>query len=146
MQCQGSDGSSEGSVGVFRVTSVVAHIIQIREQLQEMADLVHQNMVKAQTDQKRRYDRNARSRKFEPGYQVLVLLPTSTNKLLAQWQGTYEVLKPIGEVGFLINMHDRQNKRQVFYVNMLKRFQSPSAVNSNFLVDETGQTTVEVSC
>ena len=46
-------------------TSRVGHIMQIREQLQEMADLVYQNMAKAQADQKKWYDRNARSRKFE---------------------------------------------------------------------------------
>ena len=48
-------------------TSGVGHIMQIREQLQEMADLVYQNtcMAKAQADQKRWYDRNARFRKFE---------------------------------------------------------------------------------
>ena len=40
-------------------------------------------------------------------------------------------------------MHDRWNKRRVFYVNMLKQFPSPVAVNSNFLIDETGQTSVE---
>ena len=108
-----------------------------------MADLVYKNMVKAQADQKRWYDRNARPHKFEPGDQVLVLLPTSTSKLLAQWQGSYEVLKPIGEVDYLINMHDRRNKRRVFHVNMLKQFHSPTAVKSNFLVDETGQTSVE---
>ena len=79
-------------------TSVVAHIMQIREQLQEMADLVYENMVQSQANQKRWYDRNARSCKFEPGNQVLVLLPTLTSKLLAQWQGPYEVVKPIGEV------------------------------------------------
>ena len=44
-------------------TSVIAHIIQTREQLQERMGLVQQNMVKAQADQKRWYDRNARSRK-----------------------------------------------------------------------------------
>ena len=85
--------------------------MQIREQLQEMTDLFYQNMIKAEADQKRWYDRNARSCKFEPRDQVLVLLPTSTSKLLAQWQGPYEVLKPIGEVDYLISIHDRQNKR-----------------------------------
>ena len=124
-------------------TSVVAHIMQIREQLQEMADLVHENMVQSQANQKRWYDRNIRSHKFEPGDQVLVLLPTSTSKLLAQWQGPYEIVKPIGEVDNLINMHDRRNKRRVFHVNMLKQFHSPTAVHSNLLVDETGQTSVE---
>ena len=124
-------------------TSVIAHIIQIREQLQEMMGVVQQNMVKAQADQKRWYDRNARSCKFEPGDQVLVLLPTSTSKLLAQWQGPYEVVKPIGEVDYLINMHDRRNKRRVFHVNMLKQFHSPTVVDSSFLVDDTVEASVE---
>ena len=69
--------------GESQDTSVIAHIIKIREQLQMMG-VLQQNMIKAQVDLKRWYDKNARSCKFEPGDQVLVLLPTSTSKLLAQ--------------------------------------------------------------
>ena len=105
--------------------------------------VVQQNMVKAQADQKRWYDRNARSRKFESGDQVLVLLPTSASKLLAQWQGPYEVVKPIGEVDYLINLHYRWNNRRVFHVNMLKQFHSPTVVDSSFLVDYTVEVSVE---
>ena len=72
-----------------------------------------------------------------------MLLPTSTSKLLAQWQGPYEVVKPIGEVDYLINMHDRRNKRRVFHVNMLKQFHSPTVVDSSFLVDDTVEASVE---
>ena len=133
----------EWESGESQDTSVVAHIMQIRKNFLEMTDLVQQNMLKSQADQKRWYDRNARTRKFEPGDQVVVLLPTSTSKLLAQWQGPYEVVKPIGEVDYLINMHDRRNKRRVFHVNMLKQFYSPAVVNSNFLVDDTGEASVE---
>ena len=38
-------------------------------------------MEKAQETQKRWYDLNARDRTFEVGEKILVLLPTSTNKL-----------------------------------------------------------------
>ena len=38
---------------------------------------------------------------------MLVLLPTSTNKLLAEWQGPYKVVKRMGEVDYQIEMHDR---------------------------------------
>ena len=113
--------------------SVAAHVLQIREQLQQMSDLVNQNMIKSQATQKKWHDRNARSRKFQPGEQVLVLLPTSTSKLLAQWQGPYEVIKPIGEVDYLINMHDKRNKRRIFHVNMLKQH-SPATKSTSFLV------------
>ena len=63
-------------------TSVVAHIMQIREQLQEMADLVHENMVQSQANQKRWYDRNARSRKFEPGIKSLCYCQ---HQLVSSW-------------------------------------------------------------
>ena len=42
--------------------SVAAHVLQIREQLQQMSDLVNQNMIKSKADQKKWFDRNARSR------------------------------------------------------------------------------------
>ena len=56
-----------------------------------MTELVQENLGRAQKVQKTWYDRNARLREFEPGDSVLVLLPTSTSKLRAQWQGPYEV-------------------------------------------------------
>ena len=43
--------------------------------------------LKAQTRQKVWYDRTAKQHKLKDGDQALVLLRTSTSKLLAQWQG-----------------------------------------------------------
>ena len=34
----------------------------------------------------------------------------------------YDVVRPVGEVDYFINMHNRWNNRQVFHVNMLKQF------------------------
>ena len=45
-----------------------------------------------QIKQKAYYDRRARSRKFDVGDKVLLLLPTESNKLLFQWKGPYEVV------------------------------------------------------
>lgn len=39
--------------------------------------------------------------------QVLVLLPTPISKLLAQWQGPYEVVKAVGKVNYLVDMCGR---------------------------------------
>jgi len=50
----------------------------------QMSQLVEENLAKAQMNQKYWYDKNARQREFQLGDQVLVLLPTSTSKLLAQ--------------------------------------------------------------
>ena len=104
----------------------MSHILAIRDRMETMKDLVHENLEKAPKQQKARYDRNARHRELEVGCQVLVLLPSSTNKLLAQWQGPYKVLEKIGSVNYTINMHDCRKRRQVVHVNMLREFYQPS--------------------
>ena len=65
--------------------SVVSHVLMMREKLAQMSELVQENMKTARQKQKAWYDRNAQEREFQPSDQVLVLLPTTTNKLLAQW-------------------------------------------------------------
>ena len=65
--------------------SVVSHVLMMRERLAQMSELVQENMKRAQQKQKAWYDRNAREREFQPSDKVLVLLPTTTNKLLVQW-------------------------------------------------------------
>ena len=73
----------------------------------------------------RQGSQGAREQVFQPGEEVLVLLPTMENKLTAQWQGPYKVLKQIGKVNYCVDMHDR---RRVFHLNMLRKWHAPSAV------------------
>ena len=107
--------------------SVVSHVLSMREKLEKMAELVQENLAKAQKQQKRWYDQNARQRELKAGDQVLVLLQTSTHKLLAQWQGPYQVLKKVGEVGYLVDMHDRRKRRRIFHINMLREWVVPAS-------------------
>ena len=69
--------------------SVVSHILSISDKLAKMTELVKSNALERQH---KWYNRNARTCKFKPGQQVLVLLHTSSSKLLAQWQGPYEII------------------------------------------------------
>ena len=62
----------------------------MRDRLHEMVEIVQENMKQAQKRQKRYYDRGARGRDLEEGDQVLVLLPTRTNKLKLEWVGDQE--------------------------------------------------------
>ena len=86
--------------------SVVSHILDMREKLSKMQAIVQDNLKGSQQRQKRWYDKSARHREFQQGDQVLVLLPTSTNKLLAQWQGPYKVKDRVGNINYLVEMHD----------------------------------------
>ena len=109
--------------------SVVSYVLTMQERLAAIRDVVHENLQNAQTTQKEWYDRNARNREFQPGDQVLVLLPTSTNKLLAEWCGPYPVIRQLGPVNYEVKMTDRRKQRRIFHINMLRQWHSPSAVS-----------------
>lgn len=66
------------------------------------------------------YDRKARTRQYEVGDKVLVLLPSNTSKLLAQWKGPFEIIEKVGNVDYRVKV--KKNKETVFHVNMLKKW------------------------
>ena len=73
-------------VGSKSSESVISYILSVQERLEKMAELASENLGKAQKVQKKWYDQNARQREFMVGDNVLVLLPTVSNKMLAKWQ------------------------------------------------------------
>ena len=121
--------------------SVVSHVLEIRDRMEKMVDIAHKNLSKAQEQQKKWYDAHARQRQFTVGDQVLVLLPTSTNKLLAEWQGPYQVSKQVGEVNYQIDMHDRRKRKRIFHVNMLRPWHVPTDVS--YMAEEVPVTELE---
>ena len=112
--------------------SVVSHILLMRERLERMMTLAQGNLKNAQKQQKRWYDRTSRERTLKPGDRVLVLLPTSTSKLLAQWHGPYPVVSQVGRVNYVVDMVDRRKRKRVFHINMLKKWDEPES--SGYLV------------
>ena len=102
--------------------NVVAYVLKMRDRLAEMSEIVQENLSRAQQTQKQWYDRTARTRKFNPGDRVLVLLPTSTHKLRAQWQGPFAVTEKRGEVNYVVDMDDRRRRLRTFHVNMLRQW------------------------
>ena len=109
--------------------SVVSYVLLMQERLQNLRDLVRINLEQAQTAQKLWYDRNARSRAFDPGDQVLVLLPTSNNKLLAEWQGPYQITRRVSKVNYEVRMTHRRKQKQILHINMLRAWHAPTAVS-----------------
>ena len=107
--------------------SIVSYVLSVQEKLAKMTELVKENLARAQVEQKQWYDQNAREREFKDGDQVLVLLPTSTSKLMASWQGPYGITKKVIPVTYEVNMHNKRKKR-IFHVNMLKEWNMPTTV------------------
>lgn len=100
---------------------VVSYVIQMREKLQRMSQLAEAHMAEAQQHQKTWYDRSTRQRTFE-GQKVLVILPTSDSKLLAKWQGPFEVQRKLGPSTYQVSNPERQHTSRVLHVNLLKEW------------------------
>ena len=105
-------GAWEGSKKSFE--SVVSHILQIREMMDKMSELAQDNLKESNSTQKKWYDQHARERTFENGDKVLVLIPSPSNKLFAQWQGPYTVVQRIGQVSYKVDTCRLTNQFQTF--------------------------------
>ena len=120
--------------------SVVSYILSLREKLEKMSQLARSNLQTAQSTQKEWYDRTVRERSFQLGDQVLILLPTTANKLAAEWQGPYRIVKRVGEVDYVVHMHDRRKKIRLFHVNMLRKWQVHEPTDTGYWCEEVLET------
>ena len=108
--------------------SIVSYVLLIQDRLATLRDLVDTNLHHAQQTQKLWYDRHARDHTFEPGDKVLIL-PTSTNKLMAEWQGPFSITRKVSNVTYEIRMPNRRKPLRIFHINMLCKWHSPTALS-----------------
>ncbi|XP_052713999.1 uncharacterized protein LOC128187632 [Crassostrea angulata] len=101
-------------------SSVLSYLLETRERLKECTELAKEKEKVEKHKQKVYYDRKARTRQYEVGDKVLVLLPSNTSKLLAQWKGPFEITEKVGNVDYRVKV--KRNKETVFHVNMLKKW------------------------
>uniref|UniRef100_K7EW93 Integrase catalytic domain-containing protein n=1 Tax=Pelodiscus sinensis TaxID=13735 RepID=K7EW93_PELSI len=78
-----------------RVQGTVQYVLRLRERLRRVGEFAKRNLEEAQGKQARYYNQNARLRTFQPGDRVLLLLPEQSSKLLASWQGPFEVIRRV---------------------------------------------------
>ncbi|XP_063334803.1 uncharacterized protein si:ch211-282j22.3 isoform X5 [Pelmatolapia mariae] len=94
----------------------------MRERLEKMTELAQAHKAEAQQHQKAWYDQSARQRSFSPGQKVLVLLPSDDSKLLAKWQGPYEIQKKLGQTTYKVAIPDQPRSSRVLHINLLKEW------------------------
>ena len=114
----------EGDQGRGGAVNVVSHVVQMRERLEKMSSLAQHHMVEAQRYQKTWYDKSARERSFDIGQKVLVMLPTTESKLLAKWQGPFDVKERLGPTTYKISTPGQGRSTRVLHVNLLKEWTS----------------------
>nr|XP_043871756.1 uncharacterized protein LOC122760682 [Solea senegalensis] len=114
---------------------VVQYVLEIRERLARYQEEAEVNLSEAQKHQKTWYDQQARHREFQPGQKVLLLLPSSNNKLLAKWQGPYVITRKMGPVTYEVHHPEKKKPRQKYHVNLLKEWKErPASISSQVLM------------
>ena len=83
----------------------------------ESCELTMQNS-SAASQRKKYYDKKTQDRKFSVGEEVLVLLPSASNKLLSSWLGPFPITK-VFHPDYRVLV---KGKEKVFHANMLKRY------------------------
>ncbi|KAL7854617.1 hypothetical protein SRHO_G00168070 [Serrasalmus rhombeus] len=101
--------------------SVIEYVREMQQRIDTMAPIVHEHMEEAQRAQQRAYNPPAQPREFQPGDHVLVLVPTTTCKFLATWQGHYTVREKVGPVNYRLDQPGRRKSQQVYHINLLNR-------------------------
>ena len=95
------------------------YVVDLRECLEKTCKLAQDNVRKLDIQQNAFYDKRARSRKFDVGDKVLLLLLSESNKVLLQWNGPYEVLEVVNVMNYKINVKGVVN---TYPANMLKLY------------------------
>ncbi|KAL3847604.1 hypothetical protein ACJMK2_018507 [Sinanodonta woodiana] len=108
-----------GDVADGEIKTTYQYVVDLRERLESTCRMAHDELVKSGRKYAKYYNRGTRSKKFDVGDPVLVLLPTSRNTLLVQWKGPYKVKQVKGEMDYRIDM---RGKLRIFHANMLKSY------------------------
>ena len=105
--------------------STYGYVLDLAERLEATCKVAREELTKAQEVQKSYFDRRAKLRVFNAGEKCLILLPTSYNKLLAQWKGPFTVKERVSPVNYLVDVNGRTKR---FHINMLKKYYTQDVV------------------
>jgi hypothetical protein len=108
--------------------SVIEHIINVRERLSEMRDIVGENLTDKQSKMKAWCDRNTRKRHFSPADKVIVLLPTEISKMTATWKGLFRIVRKLSDTKYQLNVGAHRGL-VTYHINLLKRYNRNIVMN-----------------
>ncbi|XP_061833118.2 uncharacterized protein [Nerophis lumbriciformis] len=123
----------------------IQYVMDLRAKLHTLGHLSRENLLQAQERQQRLYNMGTQHRQFSPGEKVLALLPTSSSKLLVQWQGPFVVTRRVGDVDYEVRRSDRGGATQIYHLNLLKGWREAEPVSMVTAIAESEELGPEVS-
>ena len=102
--------------------NLLRYVSDFKNRLSKACEAARSNLKSAQSKMKLRYDENAQDRNFEPGDNVLALLPIPGKPLQARYYGPYTVDKKLSDLNYIVNTPGRRKQKQLCHINMLKKY------------------------
>ena len=87
--------------------------------METTCQLAKEEMQKSKDKYQVQYNKKARPRSYQEGDEVLLLLPTDSNKLLMHWKGPFKIVKKCNKMNYKIDLGHR---KQTFHINLLKKY------------------------
>ena len=115
--------------GPSPIKNEIRYVMDLRAKLHTLGQLSRENLLEAQERQQSFCNRGTKLQQFSPGDKVLVLLPTSSTKLLTKWQGPFVVTQRVGDVNYEVQRADREGAKQIYHLNRLKAWKEVVAVS-----------------
>ena len=109
--------------------SAISYILDARERLEKMTTLAHASENREKSKQKKYFDRKSKDRQLKINDKVLILLPTSTNMLMAEWKGPFVVTEQISPVDYKVRLNRQTSK--IYHINMLKKWYDRDIVDKS---------------
>ena len=124
--------------------SVSEWLVEVKEKMSMMAELVSDREKVAKQRMKAYYDKGAKIKSFIVGEKVLVRRPALHGKFDKAWDGPFEVEKVVSPVTYLIKRLGHSSKSKNIHSNLLRKWVTPidSVSRVAFVLEEDGESQV----
>ncbi|GFO08717.1 reverse transcriptase [Plakobranchus ocellatus] len=95
------------------------YVIDLHNRIRKGWRLAHDSVRDTVDESRLRHEPKSKLKHFVQGDEVLVLLPTSDNKLVMSFNGSYRVIEKRTSVVYLVDLGDR---KCTFHVNLLRKY------------------------
>ena len=113
------------------------------ERVQAIRDKVALSFKEVSARRKEKLVKNSVMRKFKVGDSVLLRIPGIDGKLVAAWEGPYEIGKVVGPVTYELDLGSRRTR--LAHVNTIKKFEENSGIKKVMSILEEEQEKLTVT-
>ena len=108
------------------------YVLELQERLERTLTIAKEELEKSQSKFVYK-NRRAKKRILQDGDEVLLLLPSSHNKLLMKWKGPFFITKQVSNCNYKVMV---DGKEKLYHINLMKKYMRRPSNENDTLVDK----------